>query len=201
MKLWLATSNPGKIREITHLLKDPSFEIHSAGELSFYSSPPESGKTFEENAKIKAKSLAAVLPNDWILAEDSGLEVESMGNLPGVHSARYAGPKARDAENWGKLLKMMNLKAVANRKAQFRCVMILKGPGNIEKVFEGKLPGEITKAARGTNGFGYDPIFQPQNQQKTLAEMELAEKNRISHRAEAISKLAEYLKNSVEQSQ
>ncbi len=198
MKLWLATSNTSKVREISTILESQKISVHPASELGYYSAPQETGKTFEENARIKARSLHAVLPKDWVLADDSGLEVEGLGNLPGVHSARYAGPKASDPENTAKLLKMMSLRSVPNRKARFRCTMILLGPSGTEKVFQGELAGEITKGMRGTSGFGYDPVFQPLNETRTLAEMSLAEKNRISHRAQALVQLAEFFKNSVE---
>jgi XTP/dITP diphosphohydrolase len=197
-KLWLATSNSGKIREIQQILEGAGIEIHTPNELSFYATPPESGKTFEENAKIKAKSLHSVVPNDWVLADDSGLEVEGLGGLPGIHSARYAGEKARDFENTSKLLKMMALKSATNRQAKFRCVMVLRGPGGKEMVFEGELAGEITKGMRGTGGFGYDPVFQPTGEQRTLAEMTAADKNRISHRYIALKKVREFFKNSIE---
>ncbi len=194
-KLWLATTNSGKIREIQQILAEAGIEIHTSSELSFYAAPPENGKTFAENAKIKAKSLHSVVPSDWVLADDSGLEVEGLNNLPGIHSARYAGEKARDAENTAKLLKMMTLRSAANRNAKFRCVMILRGPGGQETTFEGELAGEITKGMRGTNGFGYDPVFQPTGEQRTLAEMTPADKNRISHRAMALKKVREFFKN------
>ncbi len=198
MKLWLATTNSGKIREISQILENSGIEIHTPSELSFYAAPPENGKTFEENARIKAKSLHSVVPNDWVLADDSGLEVEGLNNLPGIHSARYAGEKARDSENTAKLLKMLSLKSPTNRKAKFRCVLVLRGPGGKESVFSGELAGEITKAMRGTSGFGYDPVFQPTGEQRTLAEMTAADKNRISHRADALKKVREFFKNSVE---
>ncbi|MDZ4661749.1 MAG: RdgB/HAM1 family non-canonical purine NTP pyrophosphatase [Pseudomonadota bacterium] len=200
MKLWLATTNNSKIREIKSLLEHLKIEIHTCGELSYYSAPNEIGKTFEENARIKAKSLHSVVPQDWVLAEDSGLEVECLGNLPGVHSARYAGPKASDAENTSKLIKMISLKLAENRKARFACCMILLSPTSKESVFMGHLSGEITKALRGTQGFGYDQVFQPLGETKTMAEMDLAQKNRISHRAKAISELKEFFKNFIEQS-
>ncbi|OQW46856.1 MAG: hypothetical protein A4S09_02815 [Proteobacteria bacterium SG_bin7] len=194
-KLWLATTNSGKIREIQQILSETGVEIHTPSELSFYAAPPENGKTFEENAKIKAKSLHSIVPDDWVLADDSGLEVEGLNNLPGIHSARYAGEKAQDAENTAKLLKMMSLRSATNRKAKFRCVMILRGPGGKEATFDGELIGEITKAMRGTSGFGYDPVFQPTGEQRTLAEMTPADKNRISHRAIALKKVREFFEN------
>ncbi len=198
MKLWLATTNSGKIREISQLLENSGLEIHTPNELSFFAAPPENGKTFEENARIKAKALHAVVPNDWVLADDSGLEVEGLNNLPGIHSARYAGDKARDSENTAKLLKMMSLKSPTHRKAKFRCVVVLRGPGGKESVFDGELTGEITKSLRGTGGFGYDSAFQPTGEQRTLAEMTAADKNRLSHRAIAIKKVREFFKNSIE---
>ena len=200
MKLWLATTNNSKIREIRSLLEPMKIEIHTCGELSYYSAPNEIGKTFEENARLKAKSLHAVVPQSWVLAEDSGLEAEGLGNLPGVHSARYAGPKASDAENTSKLIKMVGLKAADNRKARFACCMVLLSPENKETIFSGSLLGEITKGMRGTQGFGYDSVFQPLGESKTLGEMDLAQKNRISHRAKAIEGLKEFFKNFIEQS-
>lgn len=200
MKLWLATTNNSKIREIRALLEPMKIEVHTCSELDFYSAPNETGKTFEENARLKAKSLHSVVPKEWVLAEDSGLEVEGLGNLPGVHSARYAGPKASDAENIMKLIKMMGLKAANNRKAHFTCTMVLISPQNQESIFSGRLNGEITKGMRGTQGFGYDPVFQPEGETKTLAEMDLAQKNRISHRAKAINQLKEFFNNFIDQS-
>ncbi len=199
MKLWLATTNNSKIREIKSLLEPMKIEIHTCAELSYYSPPNETGKTFEENARLKAKSLRSVVPQDWVLAEDSGLEVEALGNLPGVHSARYAGPKASDAENTSKLIKMINLKTTDNRKARFACCMVLLSPAGQESIFAGSLMGEITKGMRGTQGFGYDSVFQPQGETKTMGEMDLAQKNRISHRAKAISMLKEFFNNFIEQ--
>lgn len=189
MELWLASGNRGKLIEFKTLL--PQAHIHVQSELPVYSPPPETGKTFEENARLKARSLKAVKTGVWVVGEDSGLEVEGLNNMPGIHSARYAGPKASDAENVAKLLKMMSLRSAQNRKAQFQCWMVVYSPSGEEFVLQGTLKGSLSEKARGTEGFGYDPVFIPEGETKTLAELGLTKKNQISHRAIALRKLAE----------
>jgi XTP/dITP diphosphohydrolase len=191
-ELWVATTNPGKLNEFRNLMSQTA-DIHSSGEIKVYSQPPENGKTFEENARIKARSLKAMKPGTWVVADDSGLEVEGLGGLPGIHSARYAGEKARDPENVAKLLKMMALRSATNRTAQFRCVFVVYDPTGKEHVIEGTVKGTISTAARGTTGFGYDPVFIPDGQTKTYSELGIAVKNQGSHRAQAIQKLARLL--------
>lgn len=186
MELWFATSNTGKLNELKNLVQGKDFQVHSPSELSFYASPPETGESFEENARIKAKSLKALKPGVWVLAEDSGLEVAGLNNLPGIHSARYAGPKARDAENTAKLLKMLSLRSANKRDAQFRCALVAISPEGHERVFEGILKGEIARNMQGTEGFGYDNVFIPEGETKTFAELGVAFKNKVSHRAQAI---------------
>ncbi len=187
MELWLATGNRGKLIEFKTLL--PNLNIHTQTELPVFSAPPETGKTFEENARIKARALKAIRSNDWVVGEDSGLEVTGLNNLPGVHSARYAGPKARDQENVAKLLKMMSLRSANNREAYFQCCMVIYAPDGTESIIHGQLKGTISKKVLGTEGFGYDPIFIPESETKTLAELGLTKKNQISHRAMAIRQL------------
>lgn len=189
MDLWIATGNKGKLNEFKLLLNSLNLNIHSPAELSFFSPPPENGQTFLENAQIKTKALKAIKQDHWVIGEDSGLEVEGLGQLPGIHSARYAGPKASDQENIAKLLKMMDLRSFNNRRAQFRCVLVAYSPTGTEHITEGILRGEIAKKATGSGGFGYDPIFIPEHQDKTLSELGLAYKNKESHRAQAIRKL------------
>lgn len=191
-EIWIATSNKGKLTEFKTLL--PGFDIHSQTELPVYASPDETGKTFEENARIKARSLRAMKPGVWVLGEDSGLEVAGLNNMPGVYSARYAGDRASDAENVAKVLKMMSIRSANNRAAKFRSVIVAYSPDGQEYVVSGEMPGKIATAARGTSGFGYDPIFIPEGEDKTLAELGLTAKNKVSHRAEAIRKLSEILK-------
>lgn len=197
MELWLATGNSGKINEIKNLLGDLNVEVHTQSEMSFFTQPPEDGDSFEANARIKAKALHVMKPDSWTLADDSGLVVDGLGGLPGIHSARYAGPKAQTSENNAKLLKMMTLRSATNRKAFFQCTMVAYSPEGKEFVFEGQLHGEIAKSLSGTGGFGYDPLFIPENETRTLGEMEPGEKNAISHRSIALKAFVEVLKTSV----
>lgn len=189
LKLWVATTNPGKLNEFRNLLSGVA-EIHSISELKVYAVPKETGKTFEENARIKARTLKAVKPGEWVVSDDSGLEVEGLGGLPGIYSARYAGDKASDSENAAKLLKMVQIRTPQNRSAQFRCVLIVFAPDGKESVLEGTVKGTIATAAKGRDGFGYDPVFIPEGQTKTYAELGATVKNQGSHRAQAIRKLA-----------
>ncbi len=186
--LWISTTNQGKLNEFKNILGD-KVDIHSVSELSFYSAPPENGKTFEENARIKAKTLKALKPGLWVVADDSGLEAEGLAGMPGIHSARYAGEKAGDAENVAKLLKMIQIRSAANRKAQMTCVLVAYSPSGQEHVIKGVIEGQISLTARGKSGFGYDPVFMPLGQDKTYAELGAAVKNQTSHRSQAIRQL------------
>jgi XTP/dITP diphosphohydrolase len=195
MEIWVATTNRGKLREIADLFIDVKIKVRAALELPAYTAPPEHGMTFTENARIKAKFLKAMKPEAWVLADNSGLEVEALKGLPGVHSARYAGPKARDIENSGKLLKQIQLQTDGqNRNAQMKCLMVLLSPEGEENIFEGVLKGQIAKDMRGTSGFGYDPVFIAEGHTKTMAELTSAEKNRISHRGQALKAVKAFLK-------
>ena len=196
MDLWVATGNQGKLNEFKMLLNrqvSAGLNLHAQSELPVFSPPPENGDSFLANARIKARALKAVKPGTWVMADDSGLAVEGLGGLPGIHSARYAGPKAADAEHMAKLLKMMTLRPMANRNAAFVCTLVAFDPSGVEHVFEGRLEGEIAKASRGNAGFGYDPVFIPKGETKTIAELGLAFKNKVSHRARAIDGLAALL--------
>ncbi len=196
MKLWIATGNKGKLAEFKMMLANPAIAIHSQNELPVYSSPPETGKTFLDNTLIKARSLKSVVDDaDWVLADDSGLCVDGLGGLPGVHSARYAGEKASDAENVAKLLKMMQIRSSSNRKAYFECSLVLISPQRTEKVFTGQCHGQIAPKAMGTRGFGYDPVFIPEGHTQTFGELTDAVKNALSHRAQACKQLNEFLKS------
>ena len=191
MEIWVATTNLGKLREFKDLL--PNAVIKSTKDLSSYSPPDEVGKSFEENARIKARYLRAIKTENWVIGEDSGLEVDGLNKLPGVHSARYAGPKATDVENYSKLIKMISLRCANKRGAQFVSCLVAYSPEGKEYVMQGELPGTISKVPKGTEGFGYDPVFIPNGEEKTLAELGVAFKNKVSHRAQAIRKLTEIL--------
>lgn len=188
-KVWLATRNSGKLTEVRQLLSRlwPEAQLLSLADVPAFSSPPETGKDFLENARIKAKSLHSVKPTDWVLGEDSGLEVAGLGGLPGVHSARYAGERASDSENVAKVLKMLSLKNPGLRDAKFVCSLVVYTPNGEEWVFRGECAGSIAAKPAGKLGFGYDPVFVPQGQSQTLAELGPGLKNQISHRAHAIS--------------
>jgi XTP/dITP diphosphohydrolase len=194
MELWIATGNQGKLNEFKMLLNKLPLQIHSQKEMPVFSQPPENGETFVANARIKARALRSVQNQKWVIGEDSGLVVEGLNGLPGIHSARYAGPKAGDSENIAKLLKMMQIRQVQNRKAEFICVIVAFSPTGEEHVFEGRMAGEIAKNVRGQGGFGYDPVFIPEGETQTLAELGSAAKNRVSHRAKAVQQLIEVLR-------
>lgn len=194
MELWIATGNKGKLEEYRMALRTvPDIQIFHQGEIKGFTPRPEDGATFLDNARIKAKTLKAVKPNAWVLGEDAGLEVVGLNNLPGVHSARYAGPKAADSENVAKLLKMMQIRNVSPRTAQFKCVTVVITPDNQEWIFEGTLKGTIGPKAVGQMGFGYDPVFVPDNETKTLAELGPGYKIQHSHRAQALNQFIEKL--------
>ena len=192
MEFWFATGNSGKLAEYKVLLQDLTsqgkVQIRHQNEIPGFTARPEDGKTFSDNATIKAKTLAAVKNTHYVFGEDSGLEVFAMDGLPGIHSARYAGPKARDSENLAKLLKMMQIKAIQDRSARFFTALTVYTPtGDIWK-FEGEMKGTISKTPSGQMGFGYDPVFVPEIQpepgmSKTLAELGPGFKVQHSHRA------------------
>lgn len=197
MELWIATGNAGKLKEYLLQLKEiPSLAVHAQTEIAGFSPRPEDGKTFLDNARIKAKTLKSVRAQDWVLGEDSGLDVAGLGGFPGVHSARYAGPKASDSENIAKLLKMMQIRAVADRTARFVCSTVVFTPTGEEWVFTGEMKGTLAKAPAGQMGFGYDPVFIPDGESKTLAELGPGYKIQHSHRARALSSFLEKWRSS-----
>ncbi len=192
LEVWFATTNSGKLSEFKSLLAPYKANVHGVHELKVFSSPPETGKTFLENARIKARALAATKPGYWVVADDSGLEVEGLDKLPGIHSARYAGPKASDAENVAKLLKMMALRCPQKRDAVFRCALMIYSPQAEEIPLEGEVKGTIHTKADGKGGFGYDPVFIPQGESLTFSQLGAAKKNQLSHRAQAFRKLLKF---------
>ncbi len=194
MELWLATGNKGKVSEYKLLFKElVDFKIFTQNDLPTFSPRPEDGKTFLDNARIKAKTLRSVKNTVYVLGEDAGLEVEGLNNLPGIHSARYAGPKASDNENVAKMLKMMLIRPMANRNARFVCSTVVYTPTGEEWIFEGVMKGTIATKPAGNLGFGYDPIFIPEGQTKTLAELGPGAKNMNSHRAQAAKQFLQKL--------
>lgn len=193
MKIIIASQNRDKIKEIQAIICNPDWTILSLNELAPDLEIIEDGKTLEENARKKADVVMAKF-GLITLGEDTGLEVDALQGQPGVYSARFAGKNATYEENVSKLLKL--LKGISNRKARFRCVCALAFPKifNIPtQIFEGVCRGVIIETPKGEGGFGYDPVFMPEGYDKTFAELPLAEKNKISHRAKALSKVKVFL--------
>jgi XTP/dITP diphosphohydrolase len=184
-KLLIATNNPGKLREIEALLSDLKIELVTPAQLGLRLNVDESGQTYDQNAALKARAFsnAAGL---LALADDSGLEVTALGGLPGLHSARFA-PQAgaRDADRRAYLLERLQGRP-RPWSARFRCVIALARPGGEARFAEGVCQGEIIPNERGRNGFGYDPIFLIPELGRTMAELGMQEKNRLSHRARAV---------------
>ena len=191
-KLVVASHNDDKVAEIKTLLAPLHIEVHSAKELRL-GDVEETGKTFEENAKIKAGTLSLMcgLP---CLADDSGLCIDALDGRPGVYSARYA-PNRDFKEGAQMLLKEMNESGKKSRKAHFSCCMALACPNEKIKVYEGRVDGQIAVAPRGEKGFGYDPIFIPDGYEQTFAELGEDVKNQISHRRRALEKFIREIKD------
>jgi len=184
MRLLIATRNRHKLDEIRAILKLPGLELAGADEVPGLPEVEEDAATFEGNALKKARELGCA-SGMWTLADDSGLEVAALGGAPGVYSARYAGAAADYPANNAKLLAA--LAGVADRRAQFRCVLALYAPDGRTWTVEGICRGRIGHLPGGTNGFGYDPLFLPEGYDRTFAELPAEEKNRISHRARALA--------------
>jgi XTP/dITP diphosphohydrolase len=199
MELWIGTFNSDKVREYKNLAQTllPSIEIHTANEILGYTPPLETGLSFLDNARIKAKSLAAIKEGCWVIGEDSGLCVKGLNGLPGVHSARYAGEKASDSENVAKLLKMFQLRKITDRSAYFECALVAISPEGEEYLYSGMLPGQINLKPLGLHGFGYDPIFVPEGQSQTLAELGSSFKNHHSHRSQAFKQWLDEVKGGI----
>jgi len=189
-RLLFASRNAHKTREIQQIL-GPEFEVRDLSAYPEISETVESGKSFEENAKLKAIAISKKMPG-LVIADDSGLEVEVLGGAPGIYSARYAGAKATDKENIDRLLEeLARIGAKRDqRRARFRCVLALARNGQMLGTSQGIVEGSIVDQPRGLHGFGYDPIFVPNGFEQTFAELLAEVKNRISHRAKAIHALA-----------
>ena len=189
MKIVFATNNQHKLSEIRQILGD-RVEVLSLKDINCDVDIPETGTTLEANALQKAQYIYDHYQMN-VFADDTGLEVEALGGAPGVYSARYAGGEGHDSEaNMAKLLQELGKNN--NRRARFRTVIALIIQGQVHE-FEGIVNGEIIRERRGGEGFGYDPIFQPEGYDKTFAELGVEVKNQISHRARATQKLAEFL--------
>ena len=188
MKIILATQNQGKIRELQELLVDKGIEVLSLLDIPEWEDVEENGETFADNAALKAR--AAVKRTGLIaLADDSGLEVDALDGAPGVYSARYAGEPKDDQRNNDKLLHQLETTSDDKRTARFRCALVMATPSGKEYLTEGAVEGQIIRQRRGQDGFGYDPIFYLPEYSRTMAELTMTEKNKLSHRAQAFRKV------------
>ena len=194
-QLLIASNNQHKIIELKSILSPLNIKVVSPDEIGGIIEVEETGSTFEENASLKAVEIAK-MKNSYVFADDSGLEVEALDWRPGIYSARYAGPKASDLDRINKLLN--ELGDGQNRRARFVCVIAISDPAGNVKTFRGEAYGQILFAPTGTSGFGYDPVFQPDNYDKTFAELQPEIKNSISHRANAMEKALPELKKIVQ---
>ncbi len=193
LEILAATGNPGKIMELSRLLADFPIKLRTLSDFENISEVEETGTTFSENAILKAKGYA-LQTNCWAIADDSGLEVEALGNKPGVFSARYGSKDMPQSEKNDLLLNELKMTGQENRQARFVCAIAISDElGNIVNLSEGICVGNLAIEPRGENGFGYDPIFIPVGFDQSFAEIPESIKNQISHRAIAIDKIAGFL--------
>jgi ribonuclease PH/non-canonical purine NTP pyrophosphatase (RdgB/HAM1 family) len=186
----IATGNPGKAKEFKAVFGAAGYDVRTLKDYPSLPDVEETGTTFEENARLKAETIARILGRP-VLADDSGLKVDALGGRPGVYSARFAGEQKSDAANNAKLLYELTDVEDDKRSAQFHCTLVFAAPGKDSLVVEAQWPGRIGRIPRGENGFGYDPLFIPDGSEQSAAQMSQEEKNRVSHRGLAIKKLQE----------
>ncbi len=187
----IATKNEGKTREFRNFFEKFGYQVENLNDYPDLPDVAETGQTFEENARLKAETIAE-LTGKMVLADDSGLKVDVLGGLPGVWSARFSGPEATDDRNNAKLLhELAMVFDLKDRSAQFHCTLVMAAPNRDSLVVEADWEGYIGTEPKGEHGFGYDPLFLVGETGKTSAELTLEEKNRISHRAQALEKLVE----------
>ena len=197
MKIVVATTNRHKVWEIYLVLKDLKIDLVSLETLSNISLPVEDQHSFKGNALKKARAVAKQT-GMAVLADDSGLEVDALSGRPGIYSARYAGENATDEENNQRLLKELTGVPHKKRRAHYTCVIALILPSGEEKTFRGRCDGIITTEKRGVGGFGYDPLFYLPRFKKTMAEISVERKNKISHRGRALTRLMIHLSTLLE---
>jgi XTP/dITP diphosphohydrolase len=193
IKLLFATHNAHKTREVQAILGS-EFEVNDLAKHPEIPEVEETGKTFQDNAILKAVAVSKRVQG-FVVADDSGLEVDALHGGPGVYSARYAGAHATDTDNVEKLLlELARAGAIRHpRRARFRCVLVLARAGKVLEIFEGNVEGQISDRPRGSRGFGYDPVFIPDGFEETFGELAPAKKNQLSHRARAVEKLRAFL--------
>ena len=191
--LLIATRNVHKTREIGQMLGS-GWDVRDLASLPHAPKIEETGATFEENAALKALAISRIFTG-LVLADDSGLEVDALGGAPGVHSARFAGPNANDAENRFLLIHRLRNLGGEEFPARFRCVMVLASQGELLGSFGGIVKGKVLLEERGESGFGYDSIFIPRGYTETFGELQSEIKNSLSHRGRALAKVLEFLRS------
>lgn len=184
----IATNNAGKGKDFEALFTPLGIKVLTLNDIEQKIDVEETGKTFEENAILKAEEVSKLL-GKTVIADDSGLEIDALGGDPGVYSARYAGPDSTDDKNIDKALGELASVNEPERTARFRCVLAIAGPGIETETFSGSCEGIILNERQGTNGFGYDPIFYVPSKKRAMAELSPEEKGLISHRGDALAKL------------
>ncbi len=187
-EIFIATNNKGKAKDFEALFHPLGIEVKTLADLPEAIDVEETGVTFEENAILKAEEVAKRF-NTFVIADDSGLEVDALNGEPGVYSARYAGEAKDDEANIDKVLTQLENVPTQERTARFRCVLAVAAPGIETVTIDGSCEGLITTERIGTEGFGYDPIFYVPKYERTMAQMTAEEKGKISHRGQAIKKL------------
>ena len=197
----IATNNAHKAQEISEALPFPGWEFKTLRQMGVESDPVEDAETFLGNARIKARAAREACGGCAVIADDSGLEVDALGGAPGVHSARYAGEPCDDARNNAKLLSELSDVPDDKRTARFVCTLVFIDEDGTESVARGTIEGSIGREPRGSEGFGYDPLFLPDEYggMRALAEVSQAEKNGISHRGNALRVLKKALSQSVDE--
>jgi len=193
-KLVVATKNRGKIEEIKKVLSNLHFDVVAMNEIGINIDVVEDGTTFEENSLKKAQQICEV-SNTIVIADDSGLEVDFLDGAPGIYSARFGGPEATDSDKNNKLLDMLRNVPFEKRTARFVCAIAVAFPDGRSFVVRDTCEGFITFECKGNNGFGYDPLFYVQQYDKTMAELGMEIKNKISHRAKALSQMVVKIKD------
>jgi XTP/dITP diphosphohydrolase len=193
----IATKNPGKAKEFEHLFASKNISVRTLLDYPEIGDIDETGETFEENAVIKAETISEQL-NKMVIGDDSGLMVDALDGRPGIYSARYAGETKDDQANIDKVLDELSNVTEENRSARFYCALAIAIPGKETITVSGTCEGEILNERRGINGFGYDPVFFVPKLGKSMAELPSEEKNRISHRANAIQELSGILESIIE---
>lgn len=189
----IATKNAGKVKDFQKLLEPFHCEVKSLLDFPEIADVEETGTTFEENATLKAETICDIVQQP-VIADDSGLEIDALNGEPGVYSARYAGEQKNDADNLNKVLHNLKETKEIDRTARFVCVIAIAEPNKETVIKRGECEGAIVFEPKGEHGFGYDPIFRPRGLDLTMAELTLEEKNKISHRKNALDQLVNWVK-------